>query len=95
MITQPVDACKPEQREQNEAMLKEVSEHGVRVLFEENEKKKFAVFDRRIIWYGNISFYGFTPKEAVVLRIENTDLAEELLKPYEIFQNPAEPPKLF
>ena len=99
LITQPVDACKPEQREQIEAMLKEISEHGVQVLFEENEKKKFAVFDRRIIWYGNVAFYGFTPKEAAVLRIENTDLADELIKPYElkssILYNTDAPPRLF
>ena len=99
LITQLVDAYKTEQRNQIEAMLKEISEHGVQVLFEEKEKKKFAVFDRRVIWYGNVSFYGFTPKEAAVLRIENTDLAEELIKPYElrssILYNTDDPPKLF
>ena len=57
---------------------------GVQVLFDENEKKRFAVFDWRVVWYGNISFYGFTPKEAAMLRIENTDLARELVKPHEL-----------
>ena len=99
LITQPVDAYKPEQREQIEAMMKEISEHGVQVLFEENEKKKFAVLDRRIIWYGNVAFYGFTPKETAILRIENTDLADELIKPYElkssILYNTDAPPRLF
>ena len=46
-----------------------------------------------------MSFHGFTPKEAAVLRIEDTDLAEELLKPYElrslIIQSLNAPPKLF
>ena len=84
LITQPVESYKPEHQDQMRSVLGMISEKGARVLFEENEKKRFAVFDRRIVWYGNISFYGFTPKEAAVLRIENSDLAEELLKPYEL-----------
>ena len=98
-ITRPVESYKEEQQNQIHSMLKMISEKGVQVLFEENEKKRFAVFDRRIVWYGNISFYGFTPKDAAVLRIENSDLAAELLKPYELRSSTIyradEPPKLF
>ena len=85
LITQPVESYKAEIQDQVRFMLRTISENGCRVLFEENEKKRFAVFDRRVVWYGDVSFYGFTPKEAAVLRIENTDLAEELVKPLESF----------
>ncbi len=99
LITQPVESYKVEFQDPVRYMLEIISENGCRVLFEENEKKRFAIFDRRIVWYGNISFYGFTPKDAAVLRIENTDLAEELLKPYEYKPSNSytsdDPPKLF
>ena len=99
LITQPVESYRPEQQEQIRSILEVISEKGVRILFEENEKKRFAVFDRRVIWYGNVSFYGFTPKDAAVLRIENTDLAGELLKPYDLissaFYRSDDPPTLF
>ncbi len=99
MITQPVEAYKPEQQEQIRLMLETISDKGIRILHDGNEKKRFAVFDRRIIWYGNISFCGFTPSDAAVLRIENTDLAEELLNPYKLISSalysPDDPPRLF
>ena len=99
LITQPVESYKAEIQDQVRFMLKMISENGCRVLFEENEKRRFAVLDRRIVWYGNISFYGFTPKDAAVLRIENTDLAGELLKSYEFSSSISWksdiPPRLF
>ncbi len=99
LITQPVELYKPEQQDQIRYMTNMISEKGVQVLFDENEKKRFAVFDRRVVWYGNISFYGFTLKDAAALRIENTDLASELLKPYEFrlstIYSADDPPKLF
>lgn len=99
LITQPVEAYKTEQQDQIRSMLEVISENGCQVLFEENEKKRFAIFDRRIVWYGNISFYGFTPKDAAVLRLENTDLAGELVKPYTLqstaYFSSDDPPKLF
>ena len=99
LITQPVEAYKTEQQDQIRSLLEVISENGCQVLFEENEKKRFAVFDRRIVWYGNISFYGFTPKDAAVLRLENTDLAGELVKPYKLqstaYFSSDDPPKLF
>ena len=99
LITQPVESYKAELQDQVRFMLEMLSENECRVLFVENEKKRFAVFNRRIVWYGNISFYGFTPEDSAVLRIENTDLAEELLKPYESFlssyTSSEESPRLF
>ena len=99
LITQPVESYKAELQDQVRFMLEMLSENECRVLFVEDEKKRFAVFNRRIVWYGNISFYGFTPEDSAVLRIENTDLAEELLKPYESFlssyTSSEESPRLF
>jgi superfamily II DNA or RNA helicase len=41
--------------------------------------QKFAVMDRRIVWYGSINLLSCDSSEESVMRIENADIAGELL----------------
>ena len=40
---------------------------------------RFIIIDRRIVWYGDINFFGVSEGDETCLRIENREIAEELL----------------
>jgi len=40
---------------------------------------RFIIIDRRIVWYGDINFFGVSEGNETCLRIENREIAEELL----------------
>lgn len=41
--------------------------------------QKFAVIDRRIVWYGSINLLSYGKGEESIMRFENLEIAEELL----------------
>jgi lipoprotein signal peptidase len=51
---------------------------GIMISFQENMFQRFTVIDYGIVWYGSISFLGYSNKEANVMRINNWDLAMEI-----------------
>lgn len=48
------------------------------ISFQENMFQRFTIVDYDIVWYGSISFLGYSKKEANVMRINNRDLAVEI-----------------
>lgn len=41
--------------------------------------QKFAIVDRRIVWYGSINLLSYGRSEESMMRFENREIAEELL----------------
>ena len=54
--------------------------YGINVKVRSNLHQKFAVMDRRLIWYGSINLLGNNTADETVMRLENTDIAMELLQ---------------
>jgi len=42
--------------------------------------QKFAVIDQSVVWYGNINLLGYGTAEESIMRLEQWEIAEELLR---------------
>ncbi len=80
VVTRPVE----EYREKDKFVLKqcfEVLENiGTQILFKSNIHQKFAVIDKRIVWYGSINLLSFGNSEESIMRLESSNIANELLQ---------------
>lgn len=57
---------------------------GVQILFKSNIHQKFAVIDQRIIWYGSINLLSFGSAEESIMRLESSNIANELMNSMDI-----------
>lgn len=53
---------------------------GVNVIFRSNIHQKFAIIDQRIVWYGSINLLSFGSAEESIMRLENSNIANELIR---------------
>lgn len=60
------------------ALLRETR---VQIITPQASLQRFAVIDRKIVWFGNIDFLAFGRKDSDVLRFVDSDTAGELLEP--------------
>ena len=71
-------------REKDRLLLKHaldiLKKEGINLLFKSNIHQKFAVIDQRIVWYGSINLLSFGSAEESIMRLESSNIANELLK---------------
>ena len=53
---------------------------GIEIVFKSNIHQKFTVVDQKIVWYGSINFLSYGSAEESVMRLESSNIANELLK---------------
>jgi hypothetical protein len=80
VVTSRAESYKPEQQELAAALLGYLRECGVRVIERSRVHQNCAIFDRKIVWYGNVNLLGYNHAESSIMRFENPDVAAELLK---------------
>jgi len=61
-----------------------LSSVSVNVIFKSNIHQKFAIIDQRIVWYGSINLLSFGNAEESIMRLENSNIANELMRDIEI-----------
>ena len=59
--------------------FKTLEDAGFMLMFKSKIHQKFAVIDKRIIWYGSINLLSYDSSEESIMRLESTGIAEELL----------------
>lgn len=79
VITRPPEDYKPEQQTTIALLIDTLQPEGITVVVHSGIHQKYAVFDKRIIWYGSINFLSFGNSQESIMRFENADLAGELL----------------
>jgi hypothetical protein len=57
---------------------------GVNILFKSTIHQKFAIIDKRIVWYGSINLLGFGNSEESIMRLESSNIANELMRSIEL-----------
>ncbi len=57
-----------------------LTQHGITVKTKDRIHQKFAIMDQRIVWYGSINLLSYGMSEESIMRIENVDIAGELLR---------------
>ncbi|MFZ0485277.1 MAG: DEAD/DEAH box helicase family protein [Desulfobacterales bacterium] len=57
--------------------------NGVNIVFKSNIHQKFAVMDQKIVWYGSINLLSYGSAQESIMRIESSNIANELMKSIE------------
>ncbi|MDR1870918.1 MAG: DEAD/DEAH box helicase family protein [Deltaproteobacteria bacterium] len=73
-----------------EEMAKDLEQAGLKVVFQTNGQRKYAIIDRRLVWYGDISLLAEAKSEETMMRLDNRDIALELMEDLAL---PPEPEK--
>ncbi|MCF6268720.1 MAG: DEAD/DEAH box helicase family protein [Melioribacteraceae bacterium] len=62
-----------------EQLFEELIKIGVNLKFKSNIHQKFAIIDNRIVWYGSINLLSFGKSEESIMRLDSSNIANELL----------------
>ena len=57
--------------------------NGVNVIFKSNIHQKFAIIDQKVVWYGSINLLSYGSAQESIMRIESSNIANELMKSIE------------
>lgn len=57
-----------------------LTESGINIILKANIHQKFAIMDRKIVWYGSINLLSYGSAQESIMRIESADIADELMK---------------
>jgi phosphatidylserine/phosphatidylglycerophosphate/cardiolipin synthase-like enzyme len=61
-------------------LIESLSNAGICIIQQAGLHQKFAVIDQNIVWYGSINLLGYGFGDESMMRLENAEVAGELLK---------------
>ncbi len=79
VITRPYEDYKEDNRIKALRTIKILKDEGVKLLFKSNIHQKFAIIDERTVWYGSINLLSFGNAEESIMRLESSNIANELM----------------
>ncbi len=79
VITRPPEDYKPEQQSAIALQIDFLKAEGILVVQCNGIHQKYAIIDKKIVWYGSIDFLAFGNSQESIMRFENVNLAGELL----------------
>ena len=56
---------------------------GINIIYKSNIHQKFAIMDQKIVWYGSINLLSYGSAQESIMRIEGSNIADELIKSIE------------
>ncbi len=80
IMTRPYETYKEESRVIIYRILDSLKKEGINLIFKSNIHQKFAIIDQRIVWYGSINLLSFGNSEESIMRLESSNVANELIK---------------
>jgi len=80
VITKPPENYSKKDRWKIENCINMLANHGINVKTKDHIHQKFAVIDKRLVWYGSINLLSYGASEESIMRIESMDIAGELLE---------------
>ncbi len=80
VMTRPVVDFKEQERRALQNALELLEKNGIDLIFKINIHQKFSIIDQRIVWYGSINFLSFGSAQESIMRIESSNIANELIK---------------
>ena len=82
-VTRPVEAFKANDRPALRRAVEILKDNGISVVFRTNIHQKFAVMDQKTVWYGSINLLSYGSAQESIMRIESSNIANELIKSIE------------
>jgi len=83
VITRPVEVFKPKDHGALQRVLDLFKNNGMSVIFKHNIHQKFAIMDQKTVWYGSINLLSYGTAQESIMRIESSNIANELIKSIE------------
>ena len=80
VMTRPVNDFKEKDRQALQNTLDLLKCNGINLILKTNIHQKFTIMDQRIVWYGSINFLSYGSSQESIMRIESSNIANELLK---------------
>ena len=80
IITLPVNAYPTDIQDRVALSISRLESKGFTVIQIPKFFSKFAVFDQKTVWFGDVDFLSKNQEDAYVLRFENRKVANELIK---------------
>jgi superfamily II DNA or RNA helicase len=80
VVTKPPENYAEKDRWKIAECMELLAQHGVAVKTRDRIHQKFAIMDQRVGWYGSINLLSYGASEESIMRIENPDIAGELLR---------------
>ncbi len=54
--------------------------NGLNIIFKSGIHQKFAIMDQKVVWYGSINLLSYGSAQESIMRIESSNIANELMK---------------
>ena len=83
VVTRPAEAFKPKDRIVLRQVLEVLRNNEISVIFKSNIHQKFAIMDQKTVWYGSINLLSYGSAQESIMRIESSNIANELIKSIE------------
>ena len=83
VVTRPKEDFKPKDHDAMQRMVDLLTNNGISVVFKSNIHQKFAIMDQKVVWYGSINLLSYGSAQESIMRIESSNIANELLKSIE------------
>jgi phosphatidylserine/phosphatidylglycerophosphate/cardiolipin synthase-like enzyme len=83
VVTRPIEDFKEKDRSALKTMLDMLKSNGISLVFKSNIHQKFAIIDQKIVWYGSINLLSYGSAQESIMRIESSNIANELIKSIE------------
>ncbi len=80
IITRSEEDFNGASRENMKAIYETLTKIGIDLIFKTNLYKKFAVIDNKVVWYGGINLLSYSNSEDSIIRLDNVEIANEMLK---------------
>jgi len=84
VVTKPTDDYPEKDKARIAECMEMLAQQGIAVKTKNRIHQKFAIFDQRIIWYGSINLLSYGRSEESVMRLDNVNIAAELLSSIEL-----------
>ena len=84
VMTRPVEVFNTKDRSALQRVLNLLKNNAIRVICKSNIHQKFAIIDQKIVWYGSINLLSYGTAQESIMRIESSNIANELINSIEI-----------
>ena len=83
VVTRPKEDFPKKDHPVLQKALNLLTRNGINIIYKSNIHQKFAIMDQKIVWYGSINLLSYGSAQESIMRIEGSNIANELIKSIE------------
>ena len=83
VVTRPKEDFPKKDHRVLQKALNLLTRSGINIIYKSNIHQKFAIMDQKIVWYGSINLLSYGSAQESIMRIEGSNIANELIKSIE------------